>query len=67
MTDDRLLRADEVAERLNVPERWVRDHTRSGLIPHLHLGRYVRYRWPAVESWIDEQGHGGAKLRRAPR
>ncbi len=50
---DRLLTADEVAELLAVPVRWVRDHTRSGLIPCVHLGHYRRYRREAVAAWLD--------------
>ena len=56
---DRLLTAAEVAELLNVPESWVRGHTRSGAIPHLELGRYVRYRRQAVLAWLDECEQGG--------
>jgi excisionase family DNA binding protein len=52
--DDRLLTASDVAELLAVPERWVREHTRDGLIPHLRLGRYVRYRQEAVFRWLDD-------------
>ncbi len=29
---DRLLTAEEIAELLSVPTRWVREHTRGGLI-----------------------------------
>jgi excisionase family DNA binding protein len=64
VNDDRLLTAVEVAELLAVPERWVHEHTRSGLIPHVQLGRYVRYRREAVIAWIDEQEKGGAAWRR---
>jgi excisionase family DNA binding protein len=64
MTQDRLLNAAEIAELLAVPERWVRDHTRGGLIPHLKLGRYVRYRAEAVFAWLDEQEQGGAAWRK---
>jgi excisionase family DNA binding protein len=64
MTGDRLLTADEVAELLAVPVRWVRDHTRSGLIPCVRLGHYVRYRRDAVAAWVDEQESGGAAWRR---
>jgi excisionase family DNA binding protein len=53
--EDRLLDAGEVAAMLAVPERWVRKHTRSGLFPHVRLGRYVRYRREAVLAWLDEQ------------
>jgi excisionase family DNA binding protein len=50
---DRLLTASEVAEMLAVPVSWVREHTRSGAIPHVQLGRYVRYREAAVLKWLD--------------
>jgi len=47
----------ELAKRLTVPESWVRDRTRSFAsdpIPHLKLGRYVRFRWGSreMESWL---------------
>lgn len=61
---ERLRTAVEIAELLAVPERWVREHTRSGLIPHLRLGRYVRYREAAVAAWLDEQEQGGAVWRK---
>lgn len=64
MTDDRLLEATEVADLLAVPVRWVREHTRSGRIPHVRLGRYVRYRREAVVAWIADQEHGGAAWRK---
>lgn len=49
---DRLLDAGEVAELLGVSTRWVRDHTRSGLLPHVPLGRYVRYDRGDVLAWV---------------
>lgn len=52
---DRLLTAADVAELLSVPVSWVREHTRSGRIPHVQLGRYVRYRQETVASWIGQQ------------
>lgn len=56
---DRLLAADDVAELLAVPVSWVREHTRSGTIPHLVLGRYVRYRRDEVVAWLDTLAEGG--------
>jgi excisionase family DNA binding protein len=61
---DRLLTASDVAELLAVPERWVREHTRGGLIPHVRLGRYVRYRKDAVVRWLDEHERNGDAWRR---
>jgi excisionase family DNA binding protein len=55
---DRLLEAHEVAERLSVPVSWVRAETRAGRIPHVELGRYRRYDWPAVVGWLDGQRAG---------
>jgi excisionase family DNA binding protein len=59
-TEDRLLDADDVAALLNVPTRWVREATRSGRIPHVRLGRYVRYDRGDVLAWLGEQKSGGA-------
>jgi excisionase family DNA binding protein len=60
---DQLLTAAEVAELLGVPVRWVRDAARNGLVPHVRLGRYVRFRREAVEAWVTEQERGGAAWR----
>jgi len=56
---DRLRTAGEIAEMLSVPVSWVREHTRSGQIPHVELGRYRRYREPDVLAWLDELAAGG--------
>lgn len=64
MSPDCLLTAAEVAELLSVSERWIREHTRGGLLPHVRLGRYVRYRREAVLAWIEEQESGGAAWRK---
>lgn len=53
VADDRLLDAGEVAELLGVSKRWVRDHTREGLIPHVRLGRFVRYDRGDLLAWIE--------------
>ena len=50
---DALLTADEVAELLRVTKAWVYTETRAKRIPHVPLGRYVRYRRSAVLAWID--------------
>lgn len=54
-----LLTADELAERLRVPASWIREQTRSRSLhgdplPHLRLGRYVRFQWgsPELEAWL---------------
>lgn len=64
MASDRLLTAADVAELLSVPVSWVREHTRSGRIPHVQLGRYVRYRYETVVSWVAEQEEGAFRQHR---
>jgi excisionase family DNA binding protein len=49
-----LLTAAEVAERLNVPKTWVLESARSGAMPCVRLGKYVRFDLGDVERWIEE-------------
>jgi excisionase family DNA binding protein len=49
---DALLTAEEVAALLQVTKAWVYAETRARRIPHVPLGRYVRYRRSAVLQWI---------------
>jgi excisionase family DNA binding protein len=64
VNDDRLMTAEELAELLNVPVGWVREHTRSGHLPAVKLGRYWRYRREAVLDWLAQQEAGGAAWRK---
>jgi hypothetical protein len=52
--DDRLLDARQVAARLGVSERFIRDHTtrRSPRIPGVRLGKLLRYRAADVEVFM---------------
>jgi hypothetical protein len=54
--NDRLLNARQVAARLGVSERWVRDHTtrRSPRIRGLKMGSLMRYRLADVEAFLAE-------------
>lgn len=47
-----LLTAEEVAALLQVTSAWVYAQTRRHRIPHLRLGRYVRYRRDALDAWM---------------
>jgi len=51
---DRLLTAEEIADRLGVTPQWVWAQARAGQMPHVRLGRYRRFRESAVEAWVDE-------------
>lgn len=53
-----LLTADEVASRLKVRSSWVKKAARANRIPHVMVGRYVRFSWPDIEAWIESQKQG---------
>jgi excisionase family DNA binding protein len=48
---DRLLTADELAERWQVPKAQVYRLAREGLIPCVRIGRYARFRRAAIEEF----------------
>ena len=55
ISTENLLTVSEVAGLLNVPVSWVYEKTRSrGLqrIPHLKLGKYVRFQVSEVRNWM---------------
>jgi excisionase family DNA binding protein len=57
---EKLLTAEEVADRLDVGVKWVWAQARAGRIPHVKLGRYKRFRSEAIDAWIAQLEEGGA-------
>jgi excisionase family DNA binding protein len=49
----KLLTAVEVAAQLAVPPSWVYRAARSGEIPCVRLGHYVRFAPADVAAWVD--------------
>ncbi len=56
----RLLIADELAERWQVPRSHVYRLSRDGLLPTVQLGRYKRWRLDAIEAF-EAAGGGGSE------
>jgi excisionase family DNA binding protein len=54
----RLLTAKEVGELLQLNTSWVLDAARRNAIPHIRLGRYVRFRRIDIETWLSDQRRG---------
>ena len=53
-----LLTAREVAALLQVPISWIYEHTRkrgSGRIPHVKLGKYLRFEPESIREFLDRQ------------
>ena len=54
--DERLLNARQVAQKLGVSERFIRDHTtrRSPRIPGVKMGKLLRYRAGDVDRFMSK-------------
>ncbi len=54
--EERMYSAREVAARLGVSERWLRDHAtrRHPRIRAFKLGTLVRFRWSDVQAFVAE-------------
>lgn len=55
----------EFAKRISMTESWVRNQTRNNChdpIPHVKLGRYVRFEWnsPELNAWWDRRRKGNS-------
>jgi excisionase family DNA binding protein len=53
-----LLNAKQAAELLGVPASWVLARARADAIPHVRLGRYVRFRADDLQAWARERSRG---------
>jgi excisionase family DNA binding protein len=55
----RLVDSSEAAELLGVPSTWLLAEARADRIPHVRLGKYVRYEPDALVAWWRaEHAHG---------
>jgi len=53
-----LLNAEQAAALLSVPATWVLAEARASRIPHVRLGRYVRFDAHALERWWQGRARG---------
>jgi hypothetical protein len=56
-----ILTSGELAERLKIPERWIRDQSRGRRpdpIPCARFGKYTRFDWndPELRKWLARHG-----------
>jgi predicted DNA-binding transcriptional regulator AlpA len=58
--DDEILTPQQLAKKLQVPVSWVYEQTRtragvrnSTPLPHIKMGKYLRFSWPDVVAWLD--------------
>jgi excisionase family DNA binding protein len=58
--DSPLLTAAEVAALLAVPRSSVYEYVRRGDIPHITIGRHLRFERRSLEAWLAAQLNGTA-------
>ncbi len=59
---DELLTVDELAAWLKVPPSWIYERTRrrgEGRLPHIKLGKYLRFEAAAVRAFLERQRRSG--------
>lgn len=59
----RLLEADDVARYLGMRTDWVYREVRAGRLPHIRLGRAVRFRRDSIEAWLAARERGASGER----
>jgi excisionase family DNA binding protein len=57
-TPSRLIDAREAAALLNVPDTWILAEARASRIPHVRLGRYVRFDSAVLRAWWRSRARG---------
>lgn len=65
MTTPALLDAEQAGALLNVPPSWCLAQARAGRIPHVHLGRYVRFDADELTAWWRARAQGPWRSRGA--
>lgn len=56
LTPEDILTPKELAKRLKVKPGWVYEKLRPRQqhpLPVFHMGRYLRFSWPAIVAWLE--------------
>jgi len=53
------LTVHEAAELLHVPVSWLYERTRTNSIPHVKLGKYLRFDGEELSAWVDKLRRDG--------
>ena len=59
----RLLNAQEIADLLGVKKSTIYQWTHQGFIPHVKIGKLVRFKVNTVVNWVNERETKGRKHR----
>lgn len=62
-----LLEAPDVADMIGMSVDWVYAKARADRLPHVRLGRYVRFRGESIEAWLATRERGSTAANVGPR
>ena len=60
---ERLLRAEDAADKLALTPRRLLADARAGRIPHVRIGRSVRFREESIDRWVRDLSAAPAHRR----
>jgi excisionase family DNA binding protein len=52
------MKPEQAADLLGVPKSWVMAEARRNAIPHVRLGKYVRFDQGELETWWQTRARG---------
>jgi excisionase family DNA binding protein len=58
MNEEVLVGVREVSRKYDLPTSWLYAKAEAREIPHLKIGKYVRFRLSEVSAWIEAQRRG---------
>jgi excisionase family DNA binding protein len=64
------LTIQEAADLLRVPVSWLYERTRTNSVPHVKLGKYLRFDRDELNAWLEElkrDGRGPVSINRPRR
>ncbi len=67
VASSRLLEADDVARYIGMTTDWIYREVRAGRMPHIRLGRCVRFRRESIDAWLAARERGPAAGRARSR
>ena len=57
----------EAADLLRVKVSWLYERTRTNTVPHVKLGKYLRFDRDELIAWVGEFKRDGGRAERTPR
>ena len=55
----KLIGVKEVSETTGLPASWIYSQAAAGRIPHLKLGKYLKFRPQEIAAWLETHRRGG--------